>query len=375
MSKCPICEAVYDKGFFSKTGKCSECGGLIRDSLDKKQSITSKNATIRNCSEAERPKTKYAKVKKTVTTPRKINKQEIKQSIGIKNDASVPSTDKTKSITKQSYKVVSGSAAASKKNPNNTDEITSSIEQVNKKVPAKDESDYEVQADESNQSESQINTNRLPDGNNDVREASQDFEDEDNSEAESLGELEEYNSYMDDDSNSSSSRIEDSYEDASVLENESEDYDAENGQLGNEIDIEKEKELERRRQITNKLLSKKTIVPNSNSQHKETDNKDVKTSNDKIDIENSNSEKCNTLSSTASWLQKKIDKAKIEKELKSEHLEIDGSDFSSNDDGYYDNTPLARPIKADVIPKALIIKVILGVIGTFSAIAFLIYYA
>lgn len=374
MSKCPICEAVYDKGFFSKTGKCSECGGLIRDSLDKKQSITSKNATIRNSSEAEKPKTKYAKVKKTVATPRKTNKQEIKQSISIENDTTAPSTGKTKSITKQSYKVVSGSAA-SKINSDNTDEINSPIEQVNQEAPAKDESVYEVQADESNQSESQINTDRLPDDNNDVGEVSQDFKDEDNSEAESLGELEEYNSYMDDDSDLNSSRTEDSYEDGSFLENESEDYDAENEQFENEIDVEKEKELERRRQITNKLLNKKTIVPNSNSQHEEINNKDVETSNDKINIENSNSEKCNTLSSTASWLQKKIDKAKIEKELKSEHLEIDGSDFSSNDDGYYDNTPLASPIKADVIPKTLIIKVILGVIGTFSAIAFLIYYA
>ena len=128
-------------------------------------------------------------------------------------------------------------------------------------------------------------------------------------------------------------------------------------------------ELREKQRITDALVHKKTkhpeIAPQENRK-KFSDN----------DISKDEPEE-----SAASYIKdddvqvRSIERKREEQSQKAEQKEIEGSDFDSNQDGYYDDTPLKSGVKADVFPKALVIKISATIIGMFGLIAFLIYYA
>ena len=122
-------------------------------------------------------------------------------------------------------------------------------------------------------------------------------------------------------------------------------------------------ELREKQRITDALVHKKTKHPEIAPQENRKKFSDNEISKDEPE------------ESAASWLQRCIERKREEQSLRAEQKEIEGSDIDSNQDGYYDDTPLKSGVKADVFPKALVIKISATIIGMFGLIAFLIYYA
>lgn len=121
----------------------------------------------------------------------------------------------------------------------------------------------------------------------------------------------------------------------------------------------------------NKVPDDTTIMDDTSDCTEETDNLELSspTSTD----ENENSVSGETHKNAADWLKKRIEASN--KKLNKDEMEMEGIEYASNIDGYYDDIPSRTPIKPDTIPKIFFLKIAGVIIGTFAFIAFLIYYA
>ena len=121
----------------------------------------------------------------------------------------------------------------------------------------------------------------------------------------------------------------------------------------------------------NKVPDDTTIMDVTSDYTEETDNLELSspTSTD----ENEDNVSGETHKNAADWLKKKIEASN--KKLNGDEMEMEGIEYASNIDGYYDDIPSRTPIKPDTIPKIFFLKIAGVIIGTFAFIAFLIYYA
>lgn len=366
---CPYCNGQYDVAYFKKYGKCSECSKYIKDAIDSsenKESIAKSNATIRNASAG-----------KTDTSKKGTN---------VPADDSKPVTTKYKAVSVNP----SGVRKPKKTQPKTSD---SKYKPIKKNTAEKLTSDSHTESstnDEFNKSlESNVLSHPVDTSENfnlpeeDVHTTHEDSEptyditqmdiNSDYNEEETIAENVhqdsfEEESYQDVANNEQLGKEPDEYDDFDN-ENDNDLFNSEVNEPENDEPVLSEEEL-RRKEITELLVNKKTVLP----QIEKPEEENVSAENTSIDETISEDEEKNKFS-TASWLQKRIEKARIEQEQKTEHMEIEDSDFTSNADGYYDDVPLRSSIKADVIPKGLILKVIGTIVLMFCAIAFLIYYA
>lgn len=357
---CPCCSGQYDVAYFKKYGKCSECSKYIKDAIDNsenKESIVKSNATVRNAS-----------VGKTDINKKRTN---------VLADNSKPVTTKYKAVSANS----SGIRKPKKTQPKTTE---SKYKPISKNTAEKSTNDKLNKVLESNALSHPVDTSAnfnppkedvqlIHEDNESVYDAMQrdvnsDYNEEENMTENVRQDNFEKESYQDIVNDEQPDDEPDKYDDFKN-ENDENLFNSEVNEPENDEPVLSEEEL-RRKEITELLVNKKTVLP----QIEKPEEENVSAENTSIDETVSEDEEKNKFS-TASWLQKRIEKARIEQEQKTENMEIEDSDFTSNADGYYDDVPLRSSIKADVIPKGLILKVIGTIVLMFCAIAFLIYYA
>jgi hypothetical protein len=319
---CPKCNKEYDKGFYAQTGRCSECSAKIRKLLEE-DNLTAQNADIRNA---------------TPPKPRKygVISSSSGESVKRRTNSSKTAKNNEKKAAKTQTKML-GADMASDPEMASAATTTVPIPHVpTSKTTKEDTTDQPMD-------ELFFDADFVDDDPSDVDNS--DFTTSDEEAA--LAELDAYNE-----------EPTLAAEDVAPLGEEFQP--TENNSV---VEENLSAELREKQRITDALVHKKTkhpeIAPQENRK-KFSDN----------DISKDEPEE-----SAASWLQRCIERKREEQSQRAEQKEIEGSDFDSNQDGYYDDTPLKSGVKADVFPKALVIKISATIIGMFGLIAFLIYYA
>lgn len=317
---CPKCNKEYDKGFYAQTGRCSECSAKIRKLLEE-DNLTAQNADIRNA---------------TPPKPRKygVISSSSGESVKRRTNSSKAAKNNEKKAAKTQTKMLEADIASDAEMASTT---TAPLPHVpTGKTTKEDVVDQPME-------ELFFDADFVDDDPSDVNNS--DFTTSDEEAA--LAELDAYNEEPTLD-----------VEDVTPLDEEF--RPTENNSA---VEDNLSAELREKQRITDALVHKRTkhpeIAPQEN--RKKFSDKDI--SKDEPE------------ESAASWLQRCIERKREEQSQRAEQKEIEGSDFDSNQDGYYDDTPLKSGVKADVFPKALVIKISATIIGMFGLIAFLIYYA
>lgn len=318
---CPKCNKEYDKGFYAQTGRCSECSAKIRKLLEE-DNLTAQNADIRNA---------------TPPKPRKygVISSSSGESVKRRTNSSKAAKNNEKKAAKTQTKMLEADIASDAEMTSAT--TTAPIPHApTSKTTKEDALDQPME-------ELFFDADFVDDDPSDVDNSDFTISDEEAA----LAELDAYNE-------------EPALDVADVAPLGEEFQPTENNSAVEENLSAEQREKQR---ITDALVHKKTkhpeIAPQEN--RKKFSDKDI--SKDEPE------------ESAASWLQRCIERKREEQSQRAEQKEIEGSDFDSNQDGYYDDTPLKSGVKADVFPKALVIKISATIIGMFGLIAFLIYYA
>lgn len=318
---CPKCNKEYDKGFYAQTGRCSECSAKIRKLLEE-DNLTAQNADIRNA---------------TPPKPRKygVISSSSGESVKRRTNSSKTAKYNEKKVVKTQTKMLGADMASDPEMASATTTVPIPHAPTNK-TTKEDTTDQPMD-------ELFFDADFVDDDPSDVDNS--DFTTSDEEAA--LAELDAYNEEPALD-----------VEDVAPL---GEEFQLTENNSAAEENLSAEQREKQR--ITEALVHKKTKHPEIAPQENRKKFSDEDISKDEPE------------ESAASWLQRCIERKREEQSQRAEQKEIDGSDFDSNQDGYYDDTPLKSGVKADVFPKALVIKISATIIGMFGLIAFLIYYA
>ena len=314
---CPKCNKEYDKGFYAQTGRCSECSAKIRKLLEE-DNLTAQNADIRNA---------------TPPKPRKygVISSSSGESVKRRTNSSKTAKNNEKKVAKTQTKMLGADMASDPEMAS----ATAPIPHVpTSKTTKEDTADQPME-------ELFFDADFVDDDPSDVDNS--DFTTSDEEAA--LAELDAYNEEPTLDA-----------EDVAPLGEE-----FQHTENNSAVEENLSAELREKQRITDALVHKKTKHPEIAPQENRKKFSDNEISKDEPE------------ESAASWLQRCIERKREEQSQRAEQKEIEGSDFDSNQDGYYDDTPSG--VKADVFPKALVIKISATIIGMFGLIAFLIYHA
>ena len=328
MANCPLCKENYENDYYKRTGKCSECGKVIRKYVegDELPANENNNAVRRQAKAAAKKESDKNTEPRTDSKPHygMVQNKPTGYTLKVSGDKALKGENKKKTT----FQNVQDKPNAKVKNTDTAVSSSAANEDENIDIDT-------VSSDISND-DAMVENQKLLERLKEVAKKTDDSTD--NEQWNGDDEL-----YYDEN------------EDEITESDDEEDI---------EVETEEQKkarlDMERRKRVEEKLYSKKVIRPNEDSVKGK---KEKSKSNDNKQTTDTKEESAGT------WLKKKVANEHSEK------MEIEGIDYESNRDGYYNDVPPLSPIKADTISKATVIKSFLVVIGLILLIAFMVFYA
>lgn len=351
-SKCPECNQPYDFDEYKRTGKCSECGKVINNP-QKYGTTRYERATQKSVN-----KKKTEKVEQEIIDTSQINR-EVKKKAVEKAKEETEKSDVPKFTPENNSKIIidekddtdvgngndssflseeDDEIAELRRKLEEQKRINEQLKQQERERIEQEKNIEEQRRKQANELEKQRLLKMLEEEQKKNKEMSQKLQ----------GEVPE--------DNSSEPVVQKSPTKKELLQ---------------QMENKKIQESKERLFNKNKVPDDTTIMDVTSDYTEETDNLELSspTSTD----ENEDNVSGETHKNAADWLKKKIEASN--KKLNGDEMEMEGIEYASNIDGYYDDIPSRTPIKPDTIPKIFFLKIAGVIIGTFAFIAFLIYYA
>lgn len=385
-SKCPTCNQPYDFDEYKRTGKCSECGEII--SNPRKYGTTRyEKATQKSASKKKTEKTEIETIDK-----KQINKEVKDEAIKAAKKDEFEKSNSSKFTAEKNYDVPDVNEAGTKSEPsdetetNITEETTTTTTTTTSSSGINIDSGDDELAELRRKLEEQKKINEQLEKEKREREKQEQLKNEqsqreaEEQERKRQAEIEKENLLrLLEEERRKGEEISKSFKNTDTHSSDEVVYVPKKTPTKEELIAQREKQ--KIEESKNRLFNKKS-------------NQTEDTDYDKNQVENNSLEEESTSSSLSNldnaepldvnskngkktagdWLKGKVT-ASSNKKINEEEMEIEGIDYASNVDGYYDDVAPKSPIKADVIPKIFFLKIAGVIVGMFAFIAFLIYYA
>lgn len=355
-SKCPECNQPYDFDEYKRTGKCSECGKVINNpqkyGTTRYEKATQKSANKKKPEKVEQEIIDTSQINREVKkkavekakeeneksdvpkfTPENNSKIIIDEKVEF-NDADVGNDNDSSFLSEEDDEI-----AELRKKLEEQKRINEQLEQQERERIEQEKNIKEQRRKQANELEKQKLLKMLEEEQKKNKEISQKLQ----------GEVLVDNSYTEPVAQKSPTKKE----------------------LLQQMENRKIQESKERLFNKNKAPNDTAKMDVTSDYTEETDNLELSSPTSTDEYENSVSGE--THKNAADWLKKKIEASN--KKLNKDEMEMEGIEYASNIDGYYDDIPSRTPIKPDTIPKIFFLKIAGVIIGTFAFIAFLIYYA
>lgn len=355
---CPNCNNPYELEYFEKTGKCSECGKMIKE--------PQKYGTTRYAKAT--PKTSgKRKVNQTQNEPAVLDNKQINKDIQEEASKAVKKATDNKKINDEATDVqytdnnnsdkIYQKGIDIPKEPSGSDDADDEINQLLKKLEEEKKRNAELEEEKKRREQSEKNEEaerikRIQEEKEAERKRQKEailrqIEEEKRKNKEIQSELDNHNAHQEEKKGGESL----------VSENKP-----------TKEELLAERENRRIEESKNRLFNRNSFkTPVEKTDITEVDEFYSPTPSPEETKQNDINE-----NKSSDWLKEKL---AAQKKTNEEELEIEGIEYASNCDGYYNDINSRSKVKADTIPKMFFLKIVGIIVGMFGFIAFVIYYA